>query len=433
MQVSVEAPSKIERRVTIVVPVEKYNEAYDERINKLSKTAKVSGFRAGKVPLSVIKQRFGDSAHQDAISDVIQSSLYAAINQEKLNPVATPIVVPKPIIPGKPLEFVATFEILPEVTTVHFEPGTIEKSISTIKDEDVKRVMEHLQNQNVTWRKAERPAQDKDQVVIDFRGSIDGKVFEGGEAHDYPIILGSKTMIPGFEEGLIGVKIGEERVIKLTFPENYFAKEFAGKAAEFSTTTHKISEPSFPEFNEAFVKKLGVKSGVVADLQAEIKKNLERELARLIKAKLKTKVFNKLLEQNPVEVPNSLIEREAARIHDQVHPHHGHDHSHTEAENQGFKDAAKQNVILGLLIAELIKKHNLTPDKERVKAFIDNHATAYENPKEIISWYANDKRRLAEVEMQVLEEQLVEKLLEGVQVTEKMLSYEDFAKGIKQA
>lgn len=432
MQVSVEAPSNIERRVTVVVPVEKFNEAYDNRIAKLSKTAKVPGFRPGKVPVHVIKQRFGDSAHQEALSDVIQSSLYAAINQEKLNPVGTPMVEPKSIVPGQPVEFVATFEVLPPVGQVRFEANNIEKFVSVITDADVTKVIEHLRQQHVTWRKVDRAAQDKDQLTLDFTGSIDGKLFDGGQAHDYPIVLGSKSMIPGFEEGLVGIKPGEERTISVTFPENYFAKEFAGKAAEFATKAIKVSEPSYPELDENFIKKMGVKSGVLDDLHVEIRKNLERELNRMVKAKLKMQVFNTLLDQNAVEVPNSLIEREASRIHDQVHPHHGHDHSHTEAEMEGFKVAAKRNVILGLLVGELVKQHNMTPDIERVQALITMHASAYEKPEEVISWYSSDKRRLAEIEMQVLEEQVMEKLLEGVQLTEKMLSYDEFAKLVRQ-
>lgn len=435
MQVSVEATSKIERRVTVIVPVEKVDEAYDKRIGNLMKTANVKGFRPGKVPVEYIKQRYGDSARQEALSEVIQSSLYAAINQEKLNPVGVPSVLPKSVVPGQPLEFVATFEVLPELTAVNFTMTSVEKHISSINDEDISKVINHLRDQHTTWRKVDRAAQEKDQVVLDFRGSIDGKPFTGGEAHDYPIVLGSKMMIPGFEEGLIGATAGEERTLPVTFPENYFAKEFAGKAAEFSTKIIKVSEPVTPEMDGAFIKKLGVKSGNVEDLHAEIRKNLERELARMIKAKMKTQVFNALLEQNPVDVPKALIEREAKRIHDQVHPHHAndHDHGHSEDEMQGFNDAAKKNVVLGLLVGELIKKYTLTPDKERVQAFITSHAAAYENPSEVIGWYSNNKRRMAEVEMQVLEEQIVEKLLEGVQVTEKMLSYDDFAKSMRQA
>jgi trigger factor len=429
MQVSVEAPNKLERRVTVVVPVETLEDAFNKRINKLSKTVKVNGFRSGKVPLSYVKQYYGDSARQEALSEVIQSSLYAAINQEKLNPVGTPLVQPTSVFPGKPLEFVATFEIMPVVESVNFNLTTLEKQTSTITDADIENVLTHLKTQNTIWHAVNRAAQDKDQVVVDFRGSIDGKTFEGGEAHDYPIIIGSKAMIPGFEEGLVGVKAGENKVISVTFPDNYFAKEFAGKAAEFAITTIKVSEPTLPELNDAFVKKLGVKSGQLEDLRSEIRKNLERELNRVVKAKLKKQIFDHLIENNSLEIPKALIEREAKRIHDELHPHHaGKDHGHTEAEMNSFNEAAKRNVILGLLVAYLIKEHNIMPNKERLDTYVAQLASVYENPADVAKWYANNKRAKAEVEMQVLEEQVTEKLLENVQLTEKLISYNDLIK-----
>lgn len=426
MQVSVEAPNKLERRITVVVPVDKIEEAYDKRITKLAKTAKVNGFRKGKIPLDYVKQRYGDSARQEALSEVIQSSLYAAINQEKLNPVGVPMVEPKSVIPGQPLEFVATFEVLPEFDTVNFALTSIEKQVSSIEDVDIEKVLQHLRQQQGKWIKVDRAAQEKDQVVIDFTGRMDGKIFEGGEAHDYPIVIGSKAMIPGFEEGLVGLHVGEEKVLPVTFPDNYFAPEFSGKAAEFTVKVISISEMKLAEINEAFIKKMGVKSGAIEDLSKEIRKNLEREMARVIKAKMKKNVFDHLLEQNPLDIPKALIEREAKRIHDELHPHHaGQEHHHTDAEMAEFNKAAKSNVALGLLVAKLVKQLNVLPDKERIQAQINALAAVYENPADVANWYATNKKAKAEVEMQVLEEQLVDKLLENVQVTEKMLSYSE--------
>lgn len=425
MQVSVEAPSAIERRLTIVVPIEQVDKAFEESIAQFAKNAKIKGFRPGKVPLPIVKQQYGDAARQEALSKVIQSSLYAAINQEKLSPVDVPRVEPKTIAPGQPLEYVAMFEVLPEVDTVKFDVKNLEKQIATITEADIKQVVDRLREQSTKWNKVERPAQEKDQVIIDFRGSIDGKAFQGGEAHDYPIVIGSKTMIPGFEEGLLGTKKGEEKIIKVTFPENYHAKEFAGKTAEFAIQVHQVSEPEIAAMDEAFIKRLGVKSGKADDLHAEIKKNLERELDRVIKTKLKAQVFNKLVEQNPLEVPKSLIEREAKRIHDEVHPHHGHEHKHTADEMAVFEEAAKRNVALGLLVGALAKQNAITPDAKRVQAHLANIASVYEKPSEITQWYSQDKRRLAELEMYILEEQVLEKLLEKVAVTEKMLSYNE--------
>lgn len=430
MQVSVEATNKLERRVTVVVPVEKLEEAYDKRIVKLSKTVKVNGYRSGKVPLEYVKQRYGDTARQEALSEVIQTSLYDAIHSEKLNPVGVPMVEPKAIMPGQPLEFTATFEVFPEVTDVHFNVPTLEKQVAVIADHDVDNVLNHLAKQHTTWQMVSRPAKEHDQVVIDFRGSMDGKVFEGGEAHDYPIVIGSNTMIPGFEEGIIGMQAKEERTINVQFPDTYHAKEFAGKPAEFAITVIRVSEPNTPDMNEAFVRKLGVKSGNIDDLRAEVRKNLERELDRVVKAKLKKHVFDALIEQNPLDIPKALIEREAKRIHDELHPHHaGEDHGHSAEEMATFNDAAKRNVILGVLVAQMIKQRSIAPDRARTEAYIENLASVYENPAEVAKWYANNKRAKAEIEMQVLEEQLVEKLLENVQLAEKMLSYNELIHG----
>lgn len=433
MQVSVEAPSKTQRRVTVVVPVEKLDQAFDAQIAKLSKTAKINGFRPGKIPLDVIKQRFGDAARQEALGDVIQSSLYSAMDQEKLNPVGTPKVEPKALLAGQPLEYVATFEVLPAIEQIKFDLEKLEKLVAIIEEVDVEKVINHLREQHTTWKKVDRAAQIKDQAIIDFRGTIDGTAFPGGEAHEYPIIIGSNTMIPGFEEGVIGANAGEDRVVKVTFPVDYFAKEVAGKEAEFAIKIIRVMQSDVPALDETFIKKLGVKSASEKDLRTEIRKNLERELDRLIKMKLKTQVFDILLEQNPVEVPAALVEREASRIHDELHPQHkGHqDHGHSDAEMAMFNQAAARNVSLGLLVGEFVKQNKLAPSPERIQAFIEAISSSYESPSEVIKYYASNKRALAEVEMQVLEEQVMEKLLQGVPINEKVLSYNDLVASVQ--
>jgi len=430
MQVSVEATTKLERRMTITVPVNTLDDAFDKRIAKLAKTVKANGYRPGKTPIEYVRQRYSDTARQEALSEVIQSSLYAAMNQEKLNPAGVPVVEPKNILPGEPLEFIATFEIFPTVDAAHFDLKSIEKQTAKITDSDVENALNRLRQRDIKWHPVDRPAAEKDQVVIDFRGSIDGTVFAGGEAHDFPIIIGSRSMIPGFEEGLIGLSVGAEKVLQVTFPENYHAKEFAGKAAEFAVTVHKVSEPQLPALDEAAIKKLGVKSGKLEDLTAEIRKNLDRELDRIVNAKLKNKVFDHLLEQNPLDIPKAMIEREGKRIHDELHPHHaGKDHGHSAAEMAAFDAPAKRNVALGLLVAQLIKQHQLVVDKARVTEYIAHLSSLYENPTEVATWYEKNQQAMSEVEMQVLEEQVIEKLLENVQVTDNMLTYNELIAG----
>jgi trigger factor len=246
MQVSVESPTKLKRRLTITVPVERYKTAYEKRLAQLAKTAKVKGFRPGNVPISHIKQMYGDSVRQETLTEVIQSTLYEALNQENLKPAGAPDIEPKNIMEDQPLEYIASFDIFPEIGTVAFDSKGITKLTSKITDQDINNVIDRLRDQHITWKEVERAAKNKDQVVIDFRGSIDGKVFPGGEAHDYPVMLGSNTMIPGFEEGLAGAKAKDEKIIKVTFPDNYFAKEVAGKVAEFTVQVHKVSEPEYP-------------------------------------------------------------------------------------------------------------------------------------------------------------------------------------------
>jgi trigger factor len=431
MQVSVESPSKLQRRITVTVPSEQLDAAYDKRIKELAQSKSLKGgFRPGSdTAVARIKQLYGNAARQDALSEVIQASLYDAIMQTKLNPVGTPQVEPKSLTPGKPLEYTATFEVLPEIEGVTFNTKGIEKQVSKVTETDVERVLDRLREQQVTWNEVTRPAADKDQVVIDFRGTLDGNAFQGGEAHDYPVVIGSKTMIPGFEDGLIGITTGKEKMLDVTFPESYFATELAGKQVQFTVTAHKISAPTLPELNEDLIKKFGIASGKVEELKAEIKKNLDREVERITGNKLKSQIFDLLIEQNPLEVPAALIDQESRRIHDEMHPHHaGQEHDHTHQEMEQFNEAAKRNVILGLLIGELIKQHDLKPDSNRVQDHINKMAAAYEKPEEVIQWYKGDKRRLAEVEMMILEEQVLEKLLESVTVTDKMLDYSDLIK-----
>lgn len=426
MQVSVESPSALLRRLTVVVPAEKINTAYDKRVSDMAKRVKIDGFRPGKAPITIVKQRYGQTLHQEALSDVIQSSLNEAIFQEKLSPVGVPTVEPKNVQLNQPLEFVATFEVLPVIEKVKFELASLDKETAIIEVADIEKVLTHLREQHANWKQVNRPAQEKDQAIIDFSGKIDGVEFKGGQAHDYPIGLGSKTMLPGFEEGILGMVPGEEKVIKITFPDNYFAKEVAGKEAEFAIKLIKLSEPELPELDDAFANKLGIKGGNIESLQAEIKKNLERELARVIKAQLKKQVFDKFLEQNPIEIPKALIEREASRIHDELHPHHkGHQHDHSPEEMAQFNEAATRNVALGLLMAEFIKEHQIKADKEAVDAYVADLATVYENPAEVVAWYKNNKQAYNEAEMQVLEGLVLDKLLESTTVNEKTLSYSD--------
>lgn len=427
MPVSVESLSALERRITITVPPEQLEQAFDKHIEHFAKKAKIDGFRPGKAPIHHIKQRYGMAAREEAISDIIKSSLQDAIIQEKINPAGPPSIEPGALIAGQPFEFVATLEVYPDLENVSFEMTRLEKETATVADSDIHFALEEIRKQQATWQPVSRIAQDGDSVVVDFLGMIDGTPFKGGEAHGFTVILGSKRMIPGFEAGIVGMAVGEEKTIPVTFPETYHAKDLAGKLAEFKIKVISIAEPKLPELDADFLKKLGIKDGELATLQQEIRVNLERELNRVIKAKVKNQVFMHLLEKNSIEVPKVLIEREAHRLHDTLH--RGQPHDHSDAEMEEFRVTARKNVALALLMGAFLKKYNISADTQNIQDHLNTLAESYEDPHSVISWYNSNPQALDEIRMEVVENLLVDKLLESVEIFEKPLSYRELTTG----
>lgn len=431
MQVSVEKVSNVERRLTIVVPADTVEQAYTQQIEMFAQKANIKGFRPGKAPMSVITQRYGDDARKEALSQVIQNALYQAIAEQKLKPVGAPQVEPKSILANQPLEFTATVEVLPEIEKVSFSLPTLEQLTVEVKDEDIQRVVDQLRKQYTKWNVVERAANKNDRVVIDYYAVFEGKSDEANKITNFPLELGANVMLPGFEDALVGLKAGDTKTVNLTFPDNVAAKDHAGKPVDFVVEVKQVFEGQAPEVNSDFVKMLGVKSGSAEDLTQQIKQSLEQERDRLVKENIKEQVFKALLEQNPIEIPKSLIAREAKNIHDEMYPQHQHHdhHAHSEEETAAFSEIAKKRVALGLLIAEFSKQAELKVDKDRVTKRIMEIASAYENPQEVINWLSADDRRSG-VEAQVLEDQVMDKLIEGVSVTNKTMSYADL-KGVR--
>lgn len=431
MQVSVEKVNNVERRLTIVVPVNKVEEAYVLQINRFAKNANIKGFRPGKAPMSFIQERFGDDARKEALSDVIQKSLIEAMTEQNLKPISTPQVEPKVMAPDQPLEFVASFEVLPEIGDVNVSIDNIEKLVVDITDQDVSHVTQQLLKQYTKWKIVDRAAHGNDRVVIDYYAIFEGVEDTANKVQSFPLELGSKVMLPGFEEGLVGAKAGDERKLTLNFPADFSVAERAGKPVDFVVQIKQVFEAETPVLDEKFIEKLGVKSGKEEDLNQQIKQSLELERTRLVKEKLKEQVFRQLLEQNPLDVPKSLVMREAKNIHDEIYPQHQHHdhHQHSDDELSTFNEVAKKRVSLGLLIAEYAKQADIKPDESRVLERIKEIATAYESPKEVMEWLSNGDR-IAGIQAQVMEDQVMDKLLEGVQVTEKTMSYAEL-KGIR--
>ncbi|MFF7107344.1 trigger factor [Pseudomonas sichuanensis] len=428
MQVSVENTSALERRMTIAVPAERVENEVNKRLQQTARRAKVAGFRPGKVPMSVIRQRFEADARQEAFGDLVQASFYEAVVEQKLNPAGAPAVEPKSFEKGKDLEFVAIFEVFPEFTVSGLESISVERLSAEVADADLDKMLEVLRNQNTRFEAVERAAQNDDQVNIDFVGKIDGEAFAGGSAKGTQLVLGSGRMIPGFEEGLVGAKAGEERVVNVTFPEDYQNLDLAGKAAEFTITVNSVSAPQLPELNEEFFAQFGIKESTLEGFRSEVRKNMERELRQATKTKVKNQVMDGLLAANPIEVPKALLENEVNRLRVQAVQQFGGNIKPDQLPAELFTEQAKRRVVLGLIVAEVVKQFDLKPDDAKVREMIEEMASAYQEPEQVIAWYYKNDQQLNEVRSVVLEEQVVDTVLQKATVTDKSVSYEEAVK-----
>ncbi|RMP78463.1 Cell division trigger factor [Pseudomonas syringae pv. actinidiae] len=431
MQVSVENTSALERRMTIGVPAERIETEVNKRLQQTARKAKIPGFRPGKVPMSVIRQRYEDGARQEALGDLIQATFYEAVVEQKLNPAGAPAVEPKSFEKGKDLEYVATFEVFPEFTVAGFDTISVERLSADVANSDLDNMLEVLRKQNVRFEVADRAAQNEDQLNIDFVGKVDGEVFAGGSATATQLVLGSGRMIPGFEDGLVGAKAGEERVLNVTFPEDYQNLELAGKAAEFTVTVNTVSEPKLPELNEEFFKQFGIKETGIEGFRTEVRKNMERELRQAIKSKVKNQVMDGLLAANPIEVPKALLENEVNRLRVQAVQQFGGNIKPDQLPAELFEEQAKRRVELGLIVAEVVKQFDLKPDDARVREMIQEMASAYQEPEQVVAWYHKNEQQMNEVRSVVLEEQVVDTVLQKASVTDKSVSYEEAVKPVE--
>jgi len=431
MKVLVETTSGLGRRLTIEIPSDKIEQAVKKRIAEIAKTAKIDGFRPGKVPPKVLEQRYGDTVRQEILNDQLQTSLTDALTQEKLRPAGQPIINIKQFEAGKPLIYEALFEVYPEIKLTELNDVSIEQFKAEVADADIEKTIERLREQHADWEEIDREAAKNDQVVIDFTGSIDGEPLEHGEGKEIPLVLGSSSMIPGFEDGIVGMKAGEERDIKVTFPKDYHHKASAGKEAVFKIKVHKVSKSNLPELNDKFAEKVGIKNGGLTKLCEDITQKLKDDLVTALEAKNKNVVLDKLLELNKVEVPQALIEDEMNALYEQFMQQFPPDlpkDKMPEIDKNIFKEQAVRRVTLGLLMLEVINVHKLKSDEKRVREIVETFAQSHEDPQKIIAWYMADKKRLAYFEQLNLEEQIVAKLLKSAKVEKKQIDLEEVSK-----
>ena len=421
MQVSVETTQGLERRLTITVPSDTVDSAVKSRLQQLAKTQRINGFRPGKVPVSVIKKRFGQAVRQEVAGDVMQQNFYQAVIQEKIQPAGMPKFELTKDEDGQDLEFTASFEVYPEVEVKGVSDIEIEKPVVEITDEDLDNMMETLQEQHATWKEVKRKAKKDDKVIIDFVGSIDGEEFEGGKAEDFALELGKDRMIPGFEKPLVGAKTGEEVTIEVTFPEDYHAEALKGKEAQFTVNVKKVEGLTLPKVDEEFAKLFGIEDGDVEALKAEVRKNMERELGQTLKTQLKEEVIAKLLEKNELDLPAALVDQEVNALREQAKQRfsqQGGGQNLPDLPADLFKDNAQRRVSIGLLLGEIIKQNDLKADQEKVDSLIETMASAYEDPQEVVDYYKNNQELMQQMQNVALEEQAIEWVVGQAKVTE---------------
>jgi trigger factor len=436
MQVSIETTTGLERRMTIGVPAAEIENAVAARLAEAAKTVKINGFRKGKIPMSVIKNRFGQGVRQEVLGDVMSRAYYAAVNEQNVKPAGQPRIEPKSLDGGKDLEFVATFEVYPEITLADFSAIKADKLIADVTDKDVDTMIENLRQQRQNWEEVTRQAKNGDMVTIDFSGSVDGEVFPGGTGKNTNLVLGSERMIPGFEKGLLKAKAGDEVSLDLTFPEDYRNKDLAGKPVVFTVAVNKVSAAVLPELNDEFFAAFGVTEGGLEGFRKEVASNMERELRKASKNRLKTTVMELLLEQNELEVPKALTAAEINVLRQQALQQFGAGAKNLDPSllpDELFREQAEKRVKLGLILGEVIKQRSMRAEAAKVREAIEDIAATYESPEEVINWYYSNKEQLDAVESAVLEDQVFDVIFEQAKLKEVKVSYEELTRPKAQA
>lgn len=427
---SVETLGALQRRLNAFIPQQQIRGEVEARLKRLGRTAKVHGFRPGKVPFKILEQQYGPQVHQEVLGDALQRSFAEAAQANSLKVAGYPDFELKTADPAAgQIEYSATFEVYPEVVLGDVSTESVERVAYTLSDANVDDTITTLRKQRAVYEPADRAAQNDDQVRIDFSGKLNGAVFEGGEAKDYPIVLGQGRMLPDFEAAIIGMKAGATKSFDMTFPENYHGKDVAGKQVTFTITLHSVEAPRLPELDAELAKSLGIEGGDASKLKAEIRDNLSREIERRIKAQNKNNAMDVLLKVCQMEVPKSLVEAETQNLMGQAMQ---------DMQQRGMKipqgmslppdlfaEQAQKRVKLGLILAELVKQHNLNAKPEQVKALVQDYAQSFEHPEEVVKWHYSDPSRLREAEAMVLEENVVAWVMGAAKVSERTMEFNE--------
>ena len=431
MQVSIETTSGLERRLTVGVPAERIESEVDSRLQKAAGNVRLPGFRPGKVPMKVMRQRFGAGVRQEVLGEVMSQTFQEAVVQEKLRPAGQPSIEAKSLEAGKDLEYVATFEVFPEVDVVEIKGFDIEQPVAEVTDADVDNIIEVFRKQQGSWQTVEREAREGDKVNINYTGTRDGEAFEGGSAENSDLELGSGRMIPGFEDGIVGMQAGQEKTLQLNFPEDYHKEDLQGVAVEFAVAVNAVQEMVPAPLDETLFAKYGVEEGGLDTFRSEVRQNMARELKNAVQGKVKQQVMDTLLEAHEsLEVPQALVSREIDAMRGQMFQQFGGAAGKdldlkSLLPDDMFKANAERRVKLGLVLAELVSKLDLKADGAKVREAVEELASTYQDPEEVVNYYYSNQEQLAAIESRVLEDQMVAKLLENANIVEKQCSYQE--------
>jgi len=440
MQVSIETTSGLERRLTVGVPADRIESEVNNRLQKAAGNVRLAGFRPGKVPMKVMRQRFGAGVRQEVLGEVMSQSFQEAVIQEKLRPAGQPSIEPRNLEAGKDLEYVATFEVFPEVEVLEIKDFSVERPVAEVTDSDVDNIIEVFRKQQGSWETVDRAAAEGDQVNIDYHGTREGADFAGGSATGSDLGLGSGRMIPGFESGIVGMVAGEEKTLHLSFPDDYHSEELKGAAVEFRVKLNKVKELVPAKLNEELFAKYGVEEGGLERFRSEVRQNMARELKNAVQGKVKQQVMDAVAQaHHSLEVPKALVRREIEAMRSQMFQQFGGAGGQNLdlkalLPDDMFKENAERRVKLGLVLAELVEKFALKVDAGKVREIIEEMASTYQDPEEVINWYYSNQDQLASVQSRVLEDQMVEKLLGNAHVIEMPCSYQEaIAQGQREA
>jgi trigger factor len=425
MNVTVESTGALERRMRVELPIEAIQQQVDSRLKTVGRTAKIKGFRPGKVPAKVVKQRYGKQVREEVLGEILQKSYSEAVMQEKLNPAGGPKIETEDEN-GKTFAYVATFEVMPEVELRNLDNIKVEKPDVQIGDDDVEDMLTSLQKQKATWETVDRKSKIGDRVIVDFAGELDGEAFPGGQGTEIPVVLGEGQMLPDFEKGLKGIQAGDEKTLKVKFPKDYHAEDLAGKKADFAIKTHRVEEQILPELNDEFAEMFNVTEGGFERFLADVRDNMEREAEQKVKNDIREQVMNGLLEINPLDIPQTLKHQEAHAMQHEAMQRMGIEDHDQAPPVESFSEAAEKRVRLGLLLRKVISDNDLKADTALLRERVEEMCASYENSDEMVEMYMGNPQLMQQVEPLVVEQLAIDWLLEHGKVKNKKISFTDY-------